>query len=81
MFNTFLTISQFSKKHPAFSEASLRNLIFHSKPRSSSLGRIPGNGLGSAIARVGRRVLIDEQAFFEWLEQHREGSSGKGGVF
>ena len=29
------------------------------------------NGLYKAIVRIGRRVLIDEDAFFEWADQHR----------
>ncbi len=65
---TILTVRQFSEKHPAFSEASLRNLIFNAYPRSSSHGPVPGNGLESTLVRIGRRVLIDEEAFFDWLE-------------
>jgi hypothetical protein len=34
----------------------LRHLIFHAKD----------NGFDQVIRRVGRRVLIDEAAFFEW---------------
>lgn len=37
----------------------LRHLIFHART----------NGFAAAIRRVGRRVLIDEQAFFEWVRQ------------
>jgi hypothetical protein len=29
---------------------------------------IPGNGLGKALVRRGRRVYIDERALLEWLE-------------
>lgn len=31
---------------------------------------IPGNGLAHAIIKLGRRVLIDEQAFLEWVNSH-----------
>ncbi len=62
-----LTVSQFSERHPAFSEGSLRNLIFLSKSRRSDHGGIVGNGLDKALVRVGRRVFIDETKFFEWL--------------
>ena len=38
----------------------LRNLIFHAKT----------NGFCKVIRRIGRRVLIDETAFFEWVEEN-----------
>ncbi len=56
---SLLTVSQFSIKHPAFPEGGLRYRIFHAD----------SNGLAEsgAIIRNGRRVLIDEQRFFDWL--------------
>lgn len=60
-------IPQFSERHPAFSQAALRNYILNAEDRLNSRGeRIPGNGLleAGAIIRIGRRVLIDEQKFF-----------------
>jgi hypothetical protein len=65
----FLTVDQFSKRNPAFTPPALRNLIFKAVPRESSKGEIPGNGLieAGAILRVGRKVLIDEDRFFEWV--------------
>lgn len=41
----------------------LRHLIFHAK----------ANGFDKVIRRVGRRVLIDEQAFFAWVDQQGGG--------
>ena len=69
----WLSVQQFSVKHPAFTENSLRALIFASKPRLRARGKggndvIPGNGLAHAIRKVGRRVLIDEIAFLEWVD-------------
>lgn len=64
-----LTVKQFSAKHPAFSEGSLRWLIFLSKSRESSRGSIAGNGLAVALVRVGRRVLICEESFFDWIRE------------
>ncbi len=58
MTKALFTVRHFSSKHPAFTEPSLRNLIFKAK----------GNGLEIAIVRLGRRVLIDEAAFFQWLD-------------
>lgn len=68
------TISQYSARRPAWTPASLRNLILNSADRVSSRGRIPGNGLAEAgaIVRVGRRVLIDEQAFFRWIAEQQK---------
>lgn len=37
----------------------LRHLIFNEK----------SNGFSKAIRRCGRRVLIDEAAFFQWMEE------------
>ena len=37
----------------------LRHLIFNSE----------SNGFGSVVRRVGRRVLIDEAAFFVWVDR------------
>jgi hypothetical protein len=61
------TVDQFVQKHPAFSNGGLRWLLFHREK----------NGLKRAVLRVGRRVLIDETLFFEWLDtcndtQHAE---------
>ena len=65
-----LTVEQFSERRPAWTQAALRNLILNSADRVNSREeRIPGNGLtqAGAIVRVGRRVLIDEAAFFRWI--------------
>jgi len=70
------TVEQFSERRPAWSQSALRNLILNSAPRINSKGQsIGGNGLAEAgaIVRVGRRVLIDESAFFRWIaEQQRD---------
>jgi hypothetical protein len=51
------TVTQFSKKHPAFSVGSLRWLVFNANT----------NGLdeAKAIIRVGRKVLVHEERFFQ----------------
>ena len=64
------TVAQFSERRPAWTQAALRNFILNSQDRFNSRGeRIAGNGLAEAraIVRVGRRVLIDEAAFFRWI--------------
>lgn len=57
---TLSTINQFADKQPAFTSASLRKLISNEAT----------NGLtkAGAIVRVGRRVLINEEKFFSWIE-------------
>ena len=66
------TVLQLHQKYPAFSENSIRALIYASKPRLRAKSKngeeyVPGNGLAHAIRKVGRRVLIDEHAFSEWI--------------
>lgn len=55
------TVKQFCERHPAFTEGGMRHLIFHAS----------SNGLGKsgAIVRNGRRILIDEEQFFDWLRK------------
>lgn len=56
----YSSVQQFSERHPVFSVASLRALIFNANT----------NGLNesTAIVRVGRKILINEDKFFGWLE-------------
>lgn len=67
------TVPQFSEKHQAFSEGSLRWKIFQSKPRKSSNGTIPPNEFGEAFVQVGGRVLIDEDMFFSCIDRNNSG--------
>ena len=60
-----LTVKQFSQKFPAFTEASLRYLIFHSN----------SNGLHCCLRRIGRKILIIEAEFFNWLDSQDQGGS------
>jgi hypothetical protein len=69
---SLFTVRQFAARHPAFPESSLRWLIFQSKQRETSKGTIPGNGLDTALVRIGKKLLIDETRFFEWVELHRQ---------
>ncbi|MCP4656882.1 MAG: DNA-binding protein [bacterium] len=55
------TVKQVSRERPAFTEASLRWLIFNAEQ----------NGLNRALVRIGRRLLIDLERFDQWLEEHR----------
>ena len=57
--NRFIPAASWHQYHAWPSRAALRNLIFKAET----------NGLASAIRRVGRRVLIDEAAFFAWVDR------------
>ena len=66
------TVRQFTDRHEAWSPSGMRDLIFKAEDRVNSRNEvIPGNGLAPAIIRIGRKVLIDDDKFFEWVEQHR----------
>lgn len=70
------TVEQFAPRNPAFTAPALRNLIFKAEPRLNADGEtVPGNGLieAGAILRIGRKVLIHEQRFFEWLDAQQRG--------
>ncbi|MCG9065047.1 hypothetical protein LH425_08325 [Laribacter hongkongensis] len=76
----YKTVKQFAEENPAFTPSGLRALIFRANPRHTHDGLVPGNGLieAGAIIRVGRRVLIDEEKFFRWVElqQHNHQAGG-----
>lgn len=74
---SIFTVRQFAERHPAFHETALRSLIFGAVPRRRIQGGVvveyPANGFEHALVRVGRRVLIDEAKFFEWIEGQQRG--------
>lgn len=59
---SFLTVKQTAEKFPAFSENSLRWIIFNSKL----------NGATAFIRKVGRKVLIDADGFVSWIDSQKE---------
>lgn len=65
--NNFLTVKQLAERYPAFTVSAIRSLIFYASERKSSQGVIPGNGLAPAIIRIGRKVIINENRFIEWV--------------
>lgn len=56
------TIRQFSEKHPAFPQGGLRAIRFNSAQ----------NGFADAFVTVGRKVLIDEERFFEIVAEQNK---------
>lgn len=57
----FIPLTKWGQYHEWPSQGGLRHLVFHAKT----------NGFNSVIVRAGRRILIDEQAFFNWLSKKR----------
>jgi hypothetical protein len=57
-----MSVQQFATEHPAFSQSALRHLIFDAER----------NGFRSVIRRVGRKILLDERSFFEWVERQNQ---------
>jgi len=56
----FKTVKQFVAENPAFTIGGMRNYIFFEDT----------NGLKSsgAIKRIGRKILIDVEAFYKWVD-------------
>ena len=55
----FIPVPRWNDHHQWPPLGGLRHLIFHEKT----------NGFSKVIRRCGRRVLIDEAAFFQWMEE------------
>jgi hypothetical protein len=61
-----LTVNQFIKTHPFMTSGGLRALIFQSRFNDLDKKKV--------IKRIGRKILLDETAFFEWLSERNEAS-------
>ena len=53
-------VQQLCLRTPAFKEQTVRQLLFD---RHS-------NGLDKAVRQLGRKLLIDEEQFFRWVDEH-----------
>ena len=63
---TLVSVDEFVKRHSWATRGGMRQLLFN---RAS-------NGLDRAVVRLGRKLLLDEAAVFEWLDERgREGRS------
>ncbi len=60
--NRLIPVTRWSDYHPWPPDGGLRHLIFHANE----------NGFSKVLKRCGRRVLIDEQEFFRWVEEQNE---------
>jgi hypothetical protein len=59
--NNFITIGQYTSRYSWPNEKAMRWLIYTAEEK----------GIGNCFIRVGRRVLVDEKAFLNWLESNR----------
>jgi len=57
----YLTIHQIAQEYPALTESALRWLRFNGCE----------NGFDACVIKLGRKVLIDAEAFERWIEGHR----------
>lgn len=68
MSTRILTVKQMAEAHPAFTETSLRWIIYKTKCKDDK----KYNKFRSAFNRIGRRVYVDEEKFIEvsnWANQ------------
>lgn len=56
-----IPLTSWSLFHPWPSVSGLRYWVFHSET----------NGFNKVIRRVGKRILIDEAAFFDWVNSQQ----------
>jgi hypothetical protein len=57
----YIPVAKWGQYHPWPSVGGLRYLIFN--------GRI--NGFDACVVRIGRKILIDESAFFDWIRKQK----------
>ena len=62
----YIPLTDWPKYHPWPPLGGLRHLVFHAKT----------NGFNSVIRRAGRRILIDEHAFYTWLDMQNGNQGG-----
>ncbi len=62
--NRYIPVPEWNDHHPWPSQGGLRWLIFNKHK----------NGFDTVVRKVGRRVLISEEAFFDWIEAHGQSS-------
>ncbi|MGM0578763.1 MAG: hypothetical protein ACQEXJ_23780 [Myxococcota bacterium] len=57
-----IPLTEWNEHHPWPPLGGLRHLVFHAE----------SNGFHKVVKRVGRRVLLDEAAFFEWVDEQSD---------
>jgi len=59
-----IPVTDWNRFHAWPPQGGLRHLIFYAK----------SNGFDRVVRKIGRRVLIDEKAFFQWADRHDGGA-------
>ena len=62
-----MTVRQFAENFPAFSTGAIRNYIFYEE--------LNGLQANKVIKRVGKKILIDVERFFLWVESQNQGGA------
>lgn len=57
-----IPLSQWNKFHPWPSVPALRWIRFHGE----------SNGFNRCVLKVGKRVLVDEAKFFQWMQEQNQ---------
>jgi hypothetical protein len=61
---SLLNVNQFTERHPAFTVGALRWMIFNAQSNDFQKS--------GALIRLGKRVLIDEEKFFQWVDGQQQ---------
>ena len=65
MTTRLIPLTQWPQHHAYPNISGLRYLVFNASK----------NGFNSCIKRVGRRILIDEAAYFAWVDAQNQGGA------
>ena len=70
--DNLLTIKLFAEKYPAFPQGTLRAYVFYADHPQAEKTYAPNKNMQEfkkqVLRRVGGKVLLKENAFFEWIE-------------
>ena len=58
----YLTVNQMSEAYPAFTQSSLRWIIFNKDT----------NGFSKCVIKIGSKIIIDADAFEQWVDEQRD---------
>lgn len=58
----YCTVKQLVAKNPYLTESAIRWMLFNRKE----------NGLSAAVTKLGKKILVDDHKFNEWVASHRE---------
>ena len=64
---SYFTVRQFAQRNQAFSEPSMRSMIYDASPNKFNKGKVNGLIEAGAIIRIGHKVIINEDRFFAWV--------------